>query len=326
MFNTPVLFIIFNRLRTAKEVFSIIRQVKPKQLYIAADGPRNSIPDELIKCNTVRNYVIESIDWSCSIHTLFREKNLGCGEAVSKAVTWFFENVKEGIILEDDCVPSISFFGYCENLLEKYRNNERIFHISGNNPLTISSDKNNSYYFARIQHCWGWATWRRAWEYYSFDISDYQWFKESKIIEKTFDNIEARNYWIDIFNKIEKHSIDTWDYQWTYAIIKQNGYCINPTRNLVTNIGFGTGGTHTFDSSSVFFNQKRFEIEEIIHSRIIKFNNRFVNKINEISFGIIRKKIVVYALEYFRIKFSKIVQYQKLKRTLIRIFKMGKTT
>ena len=121
-------------------------------MFLASDGPRTNVPDEKETVNEVRNYLLSEIDWSCKLKTLFRDENLGCGKAVSSAITWFFENVEMGIILEDDCLPSDSFFMYCRELLLKYKDNGRVMHIAGNNPLGISSSFNDkdSYYFSKI--------------------------------------------------------------------------------------------------------------------------------------------------------------------------------
>ncbi|MCL2792951.1 MAG: nucleotide-diphospho-sugar transferase [Spirochaetaceae bacterium] len=284
-FNTPILFLIFNRLDTTKQVFEKIRSVTPSKLYIASDGPRDNRIGEDEKVKTIREYVFNSIDWNCEVKTLFREKNLGCGKAVSQAITWFFENEEMGIILEDDCLPSSSFFPYCEELLNKYKDDARIFHIAGHNPLTYTKMK-YSYYFARIQHCWGWASWRRAWEKYSFDINDLNSFMRQKKINKIFATKADRIYWTNIFIGMAEHKVDTWDYQWTYTIFNNNGICINPSKNLVTNIGFGPDATHTTNDDPSRNNQERYEISKIIHPKEIKINKQLINLINRIVFGI----------------------------------------
>jgi len=161
MLKTPILFIIFNRIDTTKQVFAKIKEAQPQQLFIAADGPRKNRLGEEKKCKAVREWVLSQVDWDCKVYTLFRDENLGCGRGPAQAITWFFDNVEQGIILEDDCVPDISFFNYCETLLEYYKNDERIMHITGYNPEEISHFKHNtSYCFVPIEICWGWASWR----------------------------------------------------------------------------------------------------------------------------------------------------------------------
>jgi hypothetical protein len=285
MFNTPILFVIFNRLDTTKQVFSIIRKIRPSRFFVAADGPRKTVTNEVEKCQIVREYVLNNIDWDCEVNSLFRESNLGCGKAVSEAITWFFENVEQGIILEDDCIPSMSFFRFCEELLEKHKNNEHIYHIAGNNPLGIIKTA-YSYYFDRIEYCWGWATWKQRWNKYEYDISGLNDFIREKKINKIFKRRCDRKYWIRIFKLMEKHEVDTWDYQWTYTIFKNNGLCINPSKNLISNVGFGINSTHTTDANSIYNNQPRYDIFAMKHPKNIKIDNHMIIKINKIRFGI----------------------------------------
>ena len=291
-FNIPILFIIFNRLETTTKVFKKIKEAAPARIYLASDGPRSNRSGEEKIVESVRKYVLNSVDWTCEVKTFFRETNLGCGKAVSEAITWFFENEEMGIILEDDCVPSNSFFLYCKKLLLKYKDDSRIFHIAGQNPLTLTKSP-YSYYFARIQHCWGWASWRRAWNQYNFDIEDNIYYIKN-VLNNIFKRTADIEYWLSVIEKMKSHRIDTWDYQWTYTIFKNNGFCINPTRNFVSNIGFNQDATHTVDSNSVFNNQKKFEIDEIMHPPKIVINNRIIKEINKISFGIQQKNIFVF--------------------------------
>jgi len=245
-FNTPILFIIFNRLETTKAVFEEIKKLKPKQLFIAADGYREQVPDEILKCEAVKNYVLNNIDWVCEVKTLFRDKNLGCGKGPATAITWFFENVAEGIILEDDCLPDQSFFYFCEEMLSRYRDNDKVFMVSGDNFVPNNLNKvDDSYYFSNIPHIWGWATWRRAWNKFNFNINDLPKFIDDKVIDKVWKDKKIKKYWLDLFYKASKEDLDIWDYQWVYAIWKNNGLCIAPSNNLVSNIGFNSGGTHT---------------------------------------------------------------------------------
>jgi hypothetical protein len=285
-FDIPVLFLTFNRLDTTKQVFEVICKVAPSRLYIASDGPRDNREGEKEKIEAVRDYILGSINWDCEVKKLFRDKNLGCGKAPAEAITWFFENEEMGIILEDDCLPSITFFPYCKELLEEYKDDEQIYHIAGNNPLTEIKTP-YSYYFARIQHCWGWATWRRAWNQFNYSIVDLDNFIIKKKIDNIFTRSADKNYWLDIFKEMEKYEKDDiWDYQWTYTIFNNNGICINPSKNLITNIGFGIDATHTSTNDTGIIYQERFEINEINHPTQIQIDNRLVNKINKIKFNI----------------------------------------
>lgn len=243
-FETPILFLIFNRPETTRTVFETIRGSRPAYLYIAADGPRAQKTGEKEVCADLRNEILAKIDWPCEVKTLFREKNLGCKLAVSSALDWFFENVEEGIILEDDCLPDRSFFQFCQELLEKYRTDDRIAMISGNH---FGNDKLGSadYYFTKIPHIWGWATWRRTWNDYDLGMSKYPAFKENGEIKNIWLDKKVQNYWVDIFGEVYDDKIDTWDYQLTFSVFLNKKLCVCPNVNLVSNIGFGKDFTNT---------------------------------------------------------------------------------
>ncbi len=247
MLTPPVLFLIFKRPEQTAQVFEAIRRARPARLFIAADGPRDEA--ERLLCERSRG-IVKDIDWDCEVQTLFRDENRGCKEAVSEAINWFFEAVDEGIILEDDTLPAQSFFTYCRELLEHYRDDERIMHISGENPLDhpVTQD---SYYYARIQHCWGWATWKRAWRHFDIGLQTLDTCLEHNVLSSIFFKDNQKKYWEDIFQDVKNGKIDTWDYIWTYAIFCNNGLCINSNINLVSNIGFGEAATHTKEASAV---------------------------------------------------------------------------
>jgi len=246
--KTPVLFLIFNRLETTKKVFEEIRKAKPPRLYIASDGPREHKVGELEKVKAVRDYVLNNIDWNCEVKTLFREKNLGCGRAVSEAITWFFENEEMGIILEDDCLPSQSFFWFCEELLKRYKDDMRIWHIGGYS-LQHNLIK-ESYRFSRLIPCWGWATWKNRWDKYEFDMQSFDpkeeeiykpFLKYGKYVKNTFV-VHLKNL---------KNNVDIWDTQWAYTCVKNKALSIIPKVSLIKNIGFGSDATHTLVEDSI---------------------------------------------------------------------------
>lgn len=243
MFDTPILFIIFNRPDTTQEVFNAIRAIKPKKLYVTADGARKGNQNDLINCPKTREII--NIDWDCDLKTLYRDENLGCRNAVSDAITWFFNQEEKGIILEDDCLPDLSFFPFCEELLEKYKDNEQIMLISGDNFQNSKKQGDSSYYFSRYNHIWGWASWRRVWQHYDVDMKTFPENKEKEFLNDIFSNKKARNYWLKRFEKAYNGEINTWDYQWTYSIFSRNGISILPNENLISNIGFGNQSTHT---------------------------------------------------------------------------------
>lgn len=249
-FTTPILFLIFNRPLMTEKVFERIKEIKPKYLYISADGPRKNITDDQLNCEKTRK-LIEKIDWDCNLQLNFNEVNLGCKNAVSSGITWFFENVEEGIILEDDCIPDISFFIFCSMMLEKYRNDDRIMHIGGTNFQDGTQRGNGSYYFSNFCHVWGWATWKRAWDLYDVDIKKYPEFITSKEFTNTLRDLKEQKYWMKYFLQVYNKQKDTWDYQWTFTIWYNKGLSIVPNVNLVTNIGFGQNATHTTLNSNV---------------------------------------------------------------------------
>lgn len=246
--KTAVLFLIFNRLDTTIRVFEAIRQVKPPRLYVAADGPRKDKIGEKEKCEEVRS-IIKKVDWDCEVKTLFRDENLGCGKAVSQAITWFFEQEEEGIILEDDVLPHPDFFPYCEELLEYYRNVEQVGFISGRNQLFGESVSEDSYTFISINHVWGWASWRRTWDKYNYELNDSTLNQFKKCLVYYYQKACERYYWRWIYCLMKRHIIDTWDYQLGISLMLNNSLSIIPTTNLIKNIGFGEGATHTINTN-----------------------------------------------------------------------------
>ena len=268
--NTPVLFLIFNRPDTTHRVFEAIRAAKPKQLFIAADGPRGTVISDKENSALTRS-IVNSIDWECDVKTLFRDENLGCRGAVSSGISWFFNDVEEGIVLEDDCLPHPDFFKFAEMMLEKYRHTEQVMHISGGNFQFGQQRGNASYYFSRIAHIWGWASWRRAWSHYDVDMKDYPQFLNENKKQSFFADKQSEKYWLFHFTRMYKKA-GTWDYQWTYAIMKNHGYCIMPNVNLISNIGFGDAATHASKKNDPVANMAVFSLPEIIHPGSVTYN------------------------------------------------------
>jgi len=260
--KTAVLFLVFNRFENTKKVFEAIQKAKPPRLYIAADGARQNMKNEQKKVQATRDYILNNINWKCEVKTLFRDRNLGCKYACSGAISWFFENEEMGIILEDDTLPSQSFFWFCEILLDKYKNDLRVWHIAGNNfHFGWKNDENYSYYFGGIYgSIWGWATWRNRWQYYDVEMKDYNETDQKEYLESRYDGSDLVKRKIKDFNLV-KNGLDTWDFQWVYARWIKNGLTIVPIINLVTNIGFGDDGTHTRSKYDKRSNMKYFDIE-----------------------------------------------------------------
>lgn len=240
----PVLLVTFNRPNLTRRVFERIREATPPQLFVAGDGPRSEVPGDRKRCTRTR-HVATQVDWTCELHTLFRETNLGCKRAVSLAIDWFFEHVEAGIILEDDCVPDQSFFRFCARLLVRYREDQRIMAISGNNFQEGSDGRHCSYYFSRYPHCWGWATWDRAWRHYDGEMALWPSIRDGAWLNTVFSSPRAVRYWTRLFDRTYRGKIDSWAYPWTLSCWAQSGLTILPRVNLVSNIGFGADATHT---------------------------------------------------------------------------------
>ncbi|MEY8768498.1 nucleotide-diphospho-sugar transferase [Francisella philomiragia] len=266
--NTPVLFLVFNRLDTTKQVFEAIRQAKPPKLYVAADGAREEKKREEQKVKAVREYIMNNIDWNCEVKTLFRDENLGCKYAVSGSINWFFENEEMGIILEDDCLPSQSFFWFCEELLQKYKNNKKIGMISGDNFQRGIKRGEADYYFSVYNHIWGWASWADRWVNYDVEIGNID---SNKFIKELFADKKVVKYWTDILKSMKNKCIDTWDYQWTFTLWNNKQLSILPNTNLISNIGFGEDATHTTKDSE-FSRMVAYELILRKHPSIIRKN------------------------------------------------------
>jgi hypothetical protein len=243
-FNTAVLFLVFNRLDTAKEVFNAIRDARPPRFYIACDGARAGNETEKIKVQELREYLISNIDWECEVNTLFRDKNLGCKHAVSSAIDWFFKSEEMGVILEDDTLPDPSFFQYSEELLLRYKDDLRVGMISGNNHIDYI-DSTDSYMFSKYMWTWGWATWRRAWSNYDIEMTCLKTSQRESIISTLgYGSQTSKKYWESAIESMSSKKVNTWDYQWFFSLAAQNQLCIFPNGNLVSNIGFGGDATH----------------------------------------------------------------------------------
>lgn len=271
--SKPVLLLTFNRIDTLKKVFSQIRLAKPKRLYIASNGARKSVDGETDKVLEIRNYVLSNIDWDCEIKTRFLEEYLSCQKAVSEAISWFFEQEEDGIILEDDCIPTQSFFRYCENLLEYYKNDQRVCHIGGYNYLSELNFK-ESYYFSTIPHVWGWATWANRWKHFNFELTGF----EEKLAKRVSENINFQTYWCMIFRALKSGMVNSWAYRWLFSLLFVRGLSIIPKCSLVQNIGeFGV----QFEGKSNLLLVKTHEIGEICHPKKVRISKKLMNKMFE---------------------------------------------
>lgn len=242
--EVPILFLVFNRPDTTGKVFQSIREARPKRLYVACDGPRDTNGDDEASIAKVQS-IVECIDWPCDLKKLYRKKNLGCKIAVSNAIDWFFDSEEEGIILEDDCLPHPEFFDFCKVLLERYRKNDSVTVITGNNFQGGIARGSASYYFSKYNHCWGWACWRRSWSHYNGELPFWPDWKESNAWRQKLPSRAERRHWGSVFDIVKANEIDSWAYPWTACVWKHGGLTATPNVNLVSNIGFGPDATHT---------------------------------------------------------------------------------
>jgi len=311
-FDTPILFLVFNRAHHSSEVFNQIRKIKPTKLYIVADGPREDRPSDRKGCYETRQLIMDGIDWPCQVKTLFREKNLGCKLSVSDGITWFFNQVEEGIILEDDCVPNISFFYFCRRMLEKYRFDQRILQISGSNYLQGKLNLAESYYFTKINDIWGWATWKRGWEKYDLKMTGYDKFLTDDALSNYMPVPKIRKWLQSYLDESYTGKSNVWSSQWVFVLAKENALTIAPALNLVTNVGsdgIGEAANTTDQSSFIYSTLKAQEMpEKIIHPEYILPN---VNA-DLVRFQLIRQ---TDPRLFFKTKLRKFLS--KIKRTLL---------
>ena len=245
----PVLVMAFNRPDHLSRLLERLREVQPERLYVAIDGPRAAMEGEPERVQACRD-LVGTVDWPCEVHTLFQEHNLGCGQGVTTAISWFFEHEERGIILEDDIVPDPSFFPYCEELLERYQDDERVFAISGCNfvPSSVQTRPDLPYRFMTVPHIWGWATWRRSWAAHRLDISGWRdRLPLTRLWRRVGRSIPGTVYWTSTFELLARGEVDTWDGQLVLAAMERGQLTATSNVNLVQNIGFGSDATHTVE-------------------------------------------------------------------------------
>ncbi len=287
-FETPILLLVFNRLDTTRRVFEVIRKVKPTRLFVSGDGPRHGNLLDPEKVNAVREFIADSIDWPCTVSTLYRLENLGCKEAVSSGIDWFFSEVDNGIILEDDCLPHEDFFEYCEIMLQRFKSDYRIWHIGG--VCCLGKDdflEESSYYYSNYMHIWGWATWSDRWKYYTKEIPYLDDFKNLKLIEGLSSSCLVRQQWLHSFNSVELNKVNTWDFQWYYCVWSNGGLAVLPKVNLVSNIGFGQDSTHTSESNHLLSNMRvvSMDFNQLIEPKFFRVIEEYDRKNERILFN-----------------------------------------
>ncbi len=271
--KAPILLLIFNRPKETQLVFEAVRKSRPARLYIASDGPRENNLEDNVRVLESRS-IVSNIDWPCEVKTLYRETNLGCKSAVESAISWFFNHEEEGIILEDDCLPSPDFFVFCDELLERFREDERVWVVTGNNFQDGLKRGGASYYFSQFPHSWGWATWRRCWLAHEPLLNNSLEIIDPSSIAGALPTRRMRNHWGRRFRDLSRSDNKSiWDYPWTATVFKYSGLTATPNSNLVSNIGFGRDSTHTRGVNSHLANIPVAKLGPIRHPDSIIRNN-----------------------------------------------------
>jgi hypothetical protein len=256
----PILILVFNRPDTTQAVFNQIRKARPEQLFVGTDAPRKDHPDDIEKCGRVLE-IFEQIDWDCRLSIFTHDENVGGQIGITSAMDWFFSHVEEGIIFEDDCLPDQSFFPFCQELLERYRHDERIMMISGDNFQFGRRRTDYSYYFSRYPHTWGYATWRRVWKDYDLSIKLWPLIRDNGWMNDIFQDKKAVKYWTSIFEGVYNKTIYSHDYQIGFLCWITGRVCILPNTNLISNIGFRQDATHTNEVNSPFANMPTIPVQ-----------------------------------------------------------------
>jgi hypothetical protein len=316
-FSTPILFLVFNRPDVTKKSFNVIRSIKPSKLYISSDGPRAGNENDLKSCGEVRE-IISNIDWNCEVQMKFNDNNLGCKLSVSSAIDWFFNNEEMGIIIEDDILPSISFFNYCEEMLIRFKDCEEVGVISGCNLLN-NYESNSSYFFSNYPNIWGWATWKRVWKKYDLNMNNYLNWISGNNLNKLVPNIPFfAFYWKDQLDAVYYNKIDTWDFQFYYMMWSNSYLSVIPNNNLILNLGYNNNATHTNGFVPNFVKLMELQIlnfplnQNLIIRQDFKFDELVSISVYQISFfttikcKIKRMPFIGLLLSYIKQKIKKI--------------------
>ncbi len=276
MFTTPVLLILFNRPGTTQQTFNRLKQLKPAYLFVAADGPRHNVPSDPERCRAVRAIIETQLDWDCSLHTLFKTENRGCGHGPAEAISWFFEHVEAGIILEDDCLPALHFFSFCQQLLEQYKTDKRVYMITGTNALKKWFRFRQDYFFSYMGHSLGWASWRRAWQTFDYDLTGVHSEETRKQLHATLGSNRHADHYLAQFTAYQQtRPADVWDFQWLFARWSNGGCTIVPAVNLVSNIGFNAEATHSFYEDDLLANLPVYPIPLPVKPAQLKIDRIF---------------------------------------------------
>lgn len=272
MYSVPILLNIFNRPESTQKVLSVIREIQPTTLYVHADGPRTDKLDESVICTKCRELIKSMVDWDCDLHIWYEDTNKGCGKGPAEAITWFFQNVEYGIILEDDCVPNYDFFLFMEDMLLRYKDETKITSVAGSNFQDGHKRGDASYYFSQYNRIWGWATWKRVWSQYDYYMSDATTESIETVLYNCFSRKCDRQYWSAVLKTVLSNRMnDTcWDYQFMFLQWRLGGLTVTPNCNLVSNIGDGPDATHTAWENNPNLNRKVDKLYPIHYPKIVK--------------------------------------------------------
>jgi hypothetical protein len=251
--DTPVLMIVYRRPHTTRRVLAALAEARPRRLFVSANGPDPSRLDDAARCQEVRS-LFDNLPWPCEVVRCFRTEHLRAKYSIASAIDWFFGQVEEGIILEDDCETHATFFPFCAELLARYRNDERVMHINANTFQDAAPAGAPSYFFSAYSHVWGWATWRRAWKRNDLEMSEMTRAEIARSLAGRFPRRIEQWYWTNILCGCLRDHFETWDFQWGFAIVKHGGLSITPRVNLVRNLGFGADSTNTQSANSSMAN------------------------------------------------------------------------
>lgn len=317
--NVPVLLITYKRLETTQRVLDSIAKVAPAKLYIASNAPNPLLPDDEAKVKEVRDFFEKRIDWPCRIIKLYRTEHVNAKESISSAITWFFDNEPEGIILEDDCVVDASFYFFAQECLAKYRHRPEVFQISASNFQKGCKRGDASYYFSRYNHIWGWAGWRRSWRHYASFSNAVTKETHKASVYRLFSRKQDRTYWMAMYNYISTGNIDTWDYQWMFCAWAQGGHAIIPSVNLVENIGFGKEATNTLNPTKDVLSLRAHSLPfPVLHPAKIQYDDEADDFTSDNFFFISRS----YRFHHLKVRIAALLSQttkKKIKKIVLRL-------
>lgn len=301
-FSIPILILAWKRPEKLKLLILKLKSAKPNKIYVSIDGPNN---DRLCikKVKETKDIIDKEINWKCSLSKNYETKNIGCKNAVSKGISWLFRFEEYGIILEEDCIPDLSFLLFAEAMLNKYKKDKSVFTITGDCFVKNSNKYKETYYYSKYPHCWGWATWKDRWDNFDSEIKFWPLLKQSKKWKRIHPNLLERIYWNKIMDRVFKNEIDSWAYPWAGSIWNKEGKTVTPMLNLVTNLGFEEDGTHTLDKKSKLGNKPVYEIKQFIGPKNREKNFHLDKECFYSTFFVISFKKLIHLLKNYLFKF-----------------------